>query len=238
MQNFENFFQMSSYGTESFRPQPEVWFDETNFFVALLTPWGKTKSAHKYMDQLKELLGQVSEDFDEDITSPFDDLQELSSSANRLRRAVLMLNELLLKEDNKHEYKVGVELFLGAFYQNEFTWIQYGQPCIYLIRNKRPVLNLGIQTDFSLDHSTSEKTLPPLPKNLLGLFHINNVFVNTTRVFKEDRLLFLSRSLLPLGLEKLEEEKRDMKSLRRFLSQEDKNMPFWLGLLEVGSFLK
>ncbi len=231
-------FEHSSYGGELFRPQPEIWIDEGGSFIAILTAWGKTKGVHKSIDRLKEFLENLSEDFDEDVTSAFENLEELSFLGNRLRNSVLMLNEALLEEENKHEYKLGFEIFLGGFRQNELTWIQYGQPSVYFIREKRPVINLGLQTDFSLDHSISENTLPPLPKHLLGLFPLNTVYVNTTRIYKGDRLLFLSRSLAPQCIEKIEDNKRDMKSLRRFLSQDDKTMPFWMGLLEVDEFLR
>ena len=225
--------ESSSYGGEVFRPQPEIWVDDRANFIAVVTAWGKKSIATKAIEFLKEfLIGTGSENLDEEVTSAFEVLEELSPVGNQLRRAVLTLNENLFCEENQHEYKAGLELFLATVWGEELTWVQYGQPSLYLVRDKKPLVSLGSESDLSLEHSLSY-TLPPLPKHLLGMSFFTAVQVKTIRLQKRDRLLLLSRSADPIPFEYKEEKEKTMSSLREFLSKDDERMPFWLGLFEI-----
>src|SRR5688572_5598562 len=125
-------FSERPYSGRSFRPRPEIHIDTATNLLIVATPWGPRASARSAIDRMLEYFTLASSDGG--VTSPFEKLTCLSMAANNLRMATLLANEILYREDNRNEYKTGVELFCASCSDQELIWLQLGQPQVMLAR--------------------------------------------------------------------------------------------------------
>lgn len=220
-----------SYSGKMFRPRPEIHVDSEAKFILVVTPWGPRSSAKKVIDRMKEYLLFARED--REATSPFPRLSCLSTQANNLRIAALLANDSLYREENTDEFRSGTEIFAGVLEDNEFVWLQIGNPQILLSRSGRALLPLGSQIDHSFDMSNDSSLLPPLPSQLLGLDSSVNFNINSFRFHPGDRLLLLSHSQLPEQVFQNQASQLNLEHLSRTLAMSSPQLAFWLGLLEV-----
>jgi hypothetical protein len=111
----------------------------------------------------------------------------------------MLANDMLYREDNRDEYRAGVEIFAATLYQNELCWIQVGGPNLLLGRGTQPLLPLGTSVDLALDMKNwkSQTELPALPAQLLGLDSNVNLTINSFRARAGDKLVLLSHSQTP-----------------------------------------
>jgi len=223
-------FEHRSYSGRQFRPRPEIHFDRDNQLLLVATPWGPRQSARKVIDCILDYY--VLARSDQEVTSPFEKLSCLSMAANHLRTATLLANQLLYREDNRDEYRVGVELFGASFVDHELVWLQAGQPSIVLARQTGKVVSLGGSTDLAFDLSSSNELLPALPSQLLGLDSSINFTINSFRPYDRDRLILMSHSCLPASIYSTGYESMQLDELVRSLARTDPETAFWLGVLE------
>ncbi len=224
-------FDSRSYGGKYFRPSPDIHLDEGLPLLIISTPWGASNGSQKVFDRMLEYLQLAQKD--EEITSPFPRQTCLGSVANNLRIATLLANAALYKEENQTEYSSGAELFACYKEDNEFTWIQVGQPNIVLCREGETPMPLGSFPDLVLDFERQETRLSPLPSNLIGIENSLNLNISSFRPNKGDKILLISRSRVPGTLFSLENKDINLDLVSRTLAKDREDQPFWLGLIEI-----
>ncbi|MES2964550.1 MAG: hypothetical protein V4760_11710 [Bdellovibrionota bacterium] len=220
------------YSGTTYRPRPEIHVDAASGTFIVATPWGPREAARKVIDRMNDYLALARED--QEATSPFQKLSCLSDQANALRIATLLANEALYREENRTEYRAGVELFAGLINDDEFVWLQSGNPQILLARPGRTLIPLGSQIDLAYDLSEGGELLPALPSQLVGLDSSINLNINSFRARGGDKLVLISHSHLPTTLFGLAESEVTVDSLSRHLSRVHPDHAFWLGVLELG----
>ncbi len=226
-------FDERPYSGKSFRPRPEIHLDSQAKLLIVATPWGPRASARKVIDRMNEYLSLARED--DEATSPFERLTCLSTQANNLRIAALLANEAIYREDNRTEFRSGVELFAAQMSENALDWIQAGNPQILLGRKGRTLLPMGSQVDLSFDLSRDGEILPALPSQLLGLDPTLNLNVNGFRAQAGDRVVLLSHSHLPEVVFTMKDNQATIDTLSKELARVHPDLAFWLGILSVGS---
>lgn len=226
-------FEERPYAGKNFRPRPEIHLDESASLLIVATPWGARQSARTAIERMTDYLAFARED--REATSPFERLSCLSTQANNLRTAALLANEALYREDNKQEYRSGVELFAATVDESELVWLQAGNPQLLLGRPGRTLRPLGAQVDLAFDMSEGRELLPPLPSTLLGLDSSINLTLNSFRAQPGDRVVLLSHSYLPESLFAAKESETTLEAISRNLARIYPDLAFWLGILSVGS---
>jgi hypothetical protein len=242
------------YSGKTFRPRPEIFLDSQAGILIIATPWGPRSAARKVIDRMQEYL-LLSRD-DREVTSPFQRLTCLSTQANNLRIAAMLANEMLYREDNKLEYRSGVELFAAIMDDEEFVWLQAGTPQVFLGRRNQSLLPLGLQVDLSFDFSNDNSVdqpseialdamlenksttdlLPVLPSHLLGLDLSINLSLNSFRSRHGDRLYLLSHSQPPEAVFTMKNPEIDFMCGELARSQPD--LGFWLGVAQINKKVK
>lgn len=225
-------FNERPFSGSTYRPRPEIYLDPDGKTLIVATPWGPREAARKVIDRMNDYLALARED--NEATSPFEKVSCLSVSANRLRIATLLANETLYREENKTEYRAGVELFAGILEEDEFVWLQLGNPQILLGRQGKKPLPLGSQIDLSFDFSEGQDLLPGLPSQMLGLDASINLTLNSFRARPGDRLALVSHSHLPDSVFGLETAKMSVDQLARLIATSSPDHAFWVGVLQIG----
>ena len=221
--------EQRSFSGKIFRPHPEVLLNEDAKMFALLTPWGEAGESKKTLQFLFDSHHGSFSDEEKTINYPY--IQSLSQEENALRALVLSCNEWIYKEQNGNlKKKAGYELVCGYLKDGKLIFTQIGQPFIYLDRDKLPLQAIGQNLDFSALFA-SEKRLPPLPSELIGLFPDAHFSVFSYPVLKGDRLIFISRDFVKNSLLDLPKDKRDLETFSEALTSENEEVPFWLGIL-------
>lgn len=224
-------FDQRSYSGKGFRPRPEIHFDRDAHLLLVATPWGPRGTARKVIDRMLEFF--LLAKGDAEVTSPFEKLTCLSSAANHLRTAALLANEMLYREDNQQEYRVGAELFGASFIDSEFIWLQLGQPQVMLCRANGRLLPVGGCVDLAFDMSDSANLLPALPGQLLGLDPTVNLTINSFRAQPNDRILLISHSAPPSTLYSLDRSALTLDSVSALLAETHPDIAFWIGVLDL-----
>ena len=220
-----------SFSGKTLRPAPEIHLEEDGSFGAIVTPWGPRSSVKRVTDMLSDFISSSKSDVE--TTSPFQMLTCVSPLANTLRAVVMLTNDVLYREENKNEYLSGVEMFVFARNATEFSFVQIGQPHVFLSRPGQPLIPISSQMDMSLEWSRVGNDLPSMPQELLGLHSTSNIRVATFRPSPGDKLVFLSRNHLSPSLFQISSEQHDLESLSQLLAQEQPDSPFWLGVYEL-----
>ena len=220
-----------SFSGKIFRPQPEILVDESLKFFAILTPWGPQFQNQNMLDSLLENYKTLCSD--QQITFVTPHLKCLSSEENILRTSVLNLNHKIHANLNSEsETLFGYELVCGVFQEQKVLLIQVGHPYIYLDRPQISLQPLGHVLDLATGFSQVPKNLPPLPSQLLGIYPDMHFSVFTLPIKEQDQLLFISRSSIPPELSQISREQRTLKNITLTLSEDQPDMPFWVGLLK------
>jgi hypothetical protein len=83
---------------------------------------------------------------------------------------------------------------------NEFSFIQIGQPQVFLLRESYPIAPLATNVDLSVSLSPPGKMLSPIPASMMGLEPEVNLSVHTYGIQPGDRIALLSRSFCNVSL--------------------------------------
>ena len=224
--------RFQAFGGTIFRPQPETLLHRELGLFAIVTPWGpqfQTKEVIKSFVQNYETYSS-----DEEVTSIYPPLDSLSPEENTFRQAVLSCNEQVFREQNKEsEYTFGYEMVCGVIREKQILFIQVGHPYIYLDRPDIPLQPLGHVLDLSGGFTRLPQNPPPLPSQLLGLYSDTHFSVFRVPVEDGDRLLFVSRSFIPADLMTAPREERTLSSMARRLAEDNQDIPFWMGFLNL-----
>lgn len=224
-------FDQRSYSGKVFRPTPEVSIQEDGSFGVIATPWGPRDGARKAIDLLTDYVLSARQDME--ATSPFQKLTVMSPLANSLRAALMMVNDTLYREENKAEYTFGCEILVFAHHEGELAFAQVGYPHLILARKDLPWIPLSVQIDLATELSEPPEILAPLPQNLIGLHTSTNMNIQSLRIQKSDRLIFLSHSVVSHPMYALPSDKSDLDSITKTLAKNHPELPFWLGILSL-----
>ncbi len=225
-------FQHRPYAGRQPRPTPELHFEAALNTLVIAVPWGPRYGARKAIDRVLEFLAFATQD--REATSPLPKLSCLSETANNLRIAALLANDMLYREDNQDEYRVGVELLAFTLSGSELAWAQVGGPSLLLSRDDSAMLALESKTDLSLDCSQNKKQpLTALPSQLLGVDSTVNVSVNSYRARPKDRIVLLSHSQPPPAIHSWVRADTLLEEMTRQIAIATPEQAFWLGCIEI-----
>lgn len=222
--------EQRSFKGDSFRPLPAVLLDKKLQLFCVMSPWGSP-------NETEEVFGFLTQNYqnlvsDEEKTSFYEPIETLSPTENTLRSLVLSCNDWIFKKQNQdRSLKCAYEMFLAVFRNQTLTFCQIGQPFVYLDREGFDLQLLGSYLDFSALFSNSQKTLPPLPSQLIGLKPNCLASVFSLPVQNQDRLILLCRDFAPADFLKTAYSQRNIKDMTRTLNSYKENTAFWLGHL-------
>ena len=221
-----------SFAGEIFRPQPKFLLKKEYNLFAIATPWGPQSQTDKVLEAFMQSYEAYYSD--QEITSIYPRLQSLSDEENLLRMSLLACNDYVFKTQNQEtEYTFGYELVCGVLLKNQVLLAQIGHPYMYLDRQDLSLQALGHVLDLAGGFSKVSKSLPPLPSSLLGLYPDIHCSVFSLPILQGDRLLFISRSFVPGDTLDLPRENRTLPHIAQKFSKENKDFPFWLGILDL-----
>ncbi len=222
------FIERSFYSSKGLRPRPSFYFNESEQLVIAYTNWGQKVNQDDVFKTIEGYL--LSSLVDDEVTSPFISVPHLGKTANHLRTALLLLNELLYKKYNSSELSVGLEIFVGFKKNDEFVFGHIGQPNILISRKKMNILPVYQNLDLSLDLS-KENLLPPVPSKLIGINASVDLEIESLKPQDGDKLLLLSYSWIPKEILNLKDNQRSFENITKTIS-DISDQSFWLGMLE------
>lgn len=210
-----------SYSTKLFRPKPVTFLSEDECTAIVAFSWTNQSHANKVIEEVSKYLEAAIADVE--VTSPFEIHPGLSKTANNLRVATFIANEVLLRTENKAEYSAAVEVVVVHKNNGSLSYAQVGQPQLYLKKEQQSLQPMSAGVDFRS---------PPLPQNLIGIDSTLLVRSGTIRYSEGDHLIFLASSLVsPTFLDY--SGSPDIVKLTEKMSQVYPENPFWLGILEL-----
>ncbi|MDE0152129.1 MAG: hypothetical protein OXK80_06535 [Bdellovibrionales bacterium] len=214
-----------SFTGKSLRPSPVV--KDSPSTVAVVTPWNASQSsAENVIRSFSTLYDQLSQD--KDSTQPFQKMVSLSTNENNLRVTCMQINNNVFYQFNQNEIQLGFEIFFAVKTPTEFSFVQVGNPQVYLARKNFPLQLIGQNASLFTDYSNSSFSAP-LPHSLLGLFPDLQIHIRSIRLQPEDQIVLLSRTFVPP--EFLNCKEISLESLAETLSQDQSSESFWLGQL-------
>ncbi len=220
-------FEQKSYiGDDTTRPKPEIYFDENERVLFIITPWGAKTAAKQSLDIIQDYF--FSAKTDEEATSLFPRLDSISSICNNLRIAILLANESILREQNKESYTSACEICLCYLKENEFHLAHVGQPFVFVFKSGFGLIPLSTGNDLSTELNEKNKPVPPLPCRLVGAYQNPNIFTQSFHINKNDSLIFLSKSFLDKKFLSLSGNKIILDELSESLNSQE---PYWIGML-------
>lgn len=223
-------FQNRSFvENKNYRPKPLVYFNDDSHLLVVLTPWGSGEYAESALQTIVNYLSSTRDD--REATSPFQKIPSLTPQANALRTSILLVNDQLYKNQNKKEYVDSFEIFVGILKEKEFSWISYGHPHILLSRQNKTILPLSLDLDHALDLQRDNRSLPPLPRSLVGVQSYLELPVKSFVPQANDQLVLINRSWIPENTLRLETPNRNFDGFTQSLIEKDESA-FWIGLLE------
>ncbi len=220
------FQERSFVQNKSYRPRPTIHWNESEGILIVITPWGQTKAKDSVVKQIEDFI--VSSKLDQEMTSPFKSIQHYDKTANSIRTAILVANDHIYKTKNKTEFVTGYEILVGVIKNSHMYFATVGHPHILLNRPGKNILPLFVNLDHSLNLS-SDQLLPALPDKLLGVSSPLDIQVHNFKFKPGDHLILLSKSWIPEGFLTLKD--KEFESYTKELAQ-DKQQPFWLGVVE------
>lgn len=218
-----------SYGGKTFRPKPIVHIDSSAKLIISCASWSTKSFAQEVIEGIVSLYGSLSEDTE--ATSPFERIESLTLKQNNLRTAVLLTNREIADGKNGQEYMHGCELFVGLQEGELFSWIQIGNPSLFLKKPSSQLISLSTRKDLSLDFA-SDILNPPLPDSLYGVQRTISIEVQSCKARPSDKLYLLSSSLIQPFIH-ICLETSELNQMANRLSSTQPNAPFWLAQLSL-----
>ena len=219
-----------SYGGKIFRPRPRIFLSDDKNLLVIATPWGPRRMADVFLERIAGEAQNPLSDPDLTILSTSNDI--FNERENRLRLGLLNLHDDLREEFNSETLTSGLEILCLLRTHNKLCWFQVGAPFVGLVRDSHH-LPLYHPVDLSFDHSTADKILPPLPRNLFGFSSFSSLEQGHFMQKPGDRLLLISRSYVPQAVFSLPGEEMSLDSVTQLLAKDHEDQPFWLGLINL-----
>lgn len=223
-----------SYGGKLFRPTPEIYINEDQNLFVMATPWGATEVAKDFIEILTSQFRTSMEDLDKTMTTNSGAQDFMSFEENRLRMAIIAAHEDILEKYNEETISAGVEVLCFFKSEQKVSWFVVGAPFMGLKRDDK-FLPLHHPVDLSFDFSTKEKSLPPLPKNLLGVQSYISLESGSFRSQKDDEMILISRSYIPHEIFNMVNAEMTIENATLAMAKENENQPFWIGSLKFAA---
>jgi hypothetical protein len=220
-----------SYSASTFRPKPLIQWESQNQLLIVATNWGIIDSTQKIISGIAKHVTTNQDDLEK--TTPFIALTQLTSQTNSLRSACQIVNDLIFRGDNKVEFVAGAEICVLLKTQSQLSWLQVGQPHLFMKRKNTPLQPLSIAPDLSFDSPPGQTDLIPLPKDLIGIESTCTPHTGSCLIFPGDQLLMVSRSEVPFDICSNVDGSLGLAEITQTLSQQYPKSPFWLGLLSL-----
>lgn len=220
-----------SYSTKMLRPRPLIHSEDDGSLVVIATSWGQPEHGQRALDEVVKYVSAAKSDVE--VTSPFEFLACVPDEVNYVRTALLLANDLLYRGENKMEYFSGVEILAMFRRGNMLAWAQVGNPSIFAQRTGKRLQPLQMGLDLSTEFNTQDKTLPPMPTELLGLEPSCNIQCGHSTLKAGEQVVLLSASSIANSLLTREPGKFDLNIVTQKMIQEDPEAPFWLGLIDL-----
>lgn len=214
-----------SYNTKHLRPRPLIHQDESQKFMLIMTPWGSQEECQKVMDFSVQHLLTVRQDHEH--TSAFQKILSLSSEANELRQVALLANDFLYQNINGDSHELVIEFLFLAFNKRQVSWVQLGCPHLFLKKKDQFTQPISCYPE-------TKSTLQnfPLPSHYLGSDSTVAPRCGDLYLEKNDELILLSASQIPIGIWK-NSHKKELDVWTDELTHETASQPFWLGRLKL-----
>ena len=139
-------------------PQTSIFNEMNSDLLICIRSWCGDDLQQKVLNEIIRYLSAT--DADLEVTSPFEYVENLSSTANKVRVAFLMANEALYSE-NKDHYKYGFEVAICYKKSNEICIASVGR-FSFKYQKKSKMIQLYESAGFADD-------LTLLPSQLLGI---------------------------------------------------------------------
>lgn len=220
-----------SYSTKMLRPRPLIHLEDDGSLVVIATSWGQPEHGQRALDEVVKYVSAAKSDVE--VTSPFEFLACVPDEVNYVRTALLLANDLLYRGENKMEYFSGVEILAMFRRGNMLAWAQVGNPSIFAQRTGTRLQPLQMGLDLSTEFNTQDKTLPPMPTELLGLEPSCNIQCGHSLLNAGEQVVLLSASSIANALLTREPGKFDLNIITQRMIQENPDAPFWLGLIDL-----
>ena len=222
-----------AFSANTIRPRPGCHISENQELAAVITSWGQSSlSTQAVFEDLESRYSFFSEDMES--TRPFPIMQNLSIPENDMRTAIIQVNQDIYNKMNEEEYSIGFELFFVTIKRNICAFSQLGCPIVLIDRPSQALCltSSSLVLDGSLLFS-SQGCQSPLPVQLMGVHEDVSTSSCCFRFNKGDRLILLSRSYVPPSWLSVKREERTIEHLSRLASQDNPQIPFWLGILDL-----
>lgn len=214
-----------NYSSKIYRPKPVVYIDNDGKFLIIATSWGNPEHAQKVIDEYQRYISAAR--MDVEVTSPFQYLTCYPPEVNYLRIATLITNEIMYRRENQGEYLAGLEVL--ALIQNKkmLSWVQVGGPSLLIQKPNLGFVPILVNQDMGKDFNT----ITPLPSFLLGADRMCDMKLGHCKIEKDDVLVALSSTILPMSTLTLQNQKLDLDLITSSVIQYYPNMPFWTGII-------
>lgn len=224
-------FTSRSYSGKLFRPKPEIFSDDENQRLIIVTPWGERNLARKSIEDINNFLSEVQ--MDDELTIPSGTVANLKLNESKLFNALSLVHKQISQLENADEYTNALEVTAIEIQNSKISWAQAGHPNLYLARPGCSLIPLSHQTDLSLETCKNGALSPPMPNNLLGLGSISQIYSQSFSLQPSDKIILTSKSYIPKEFYQLSFSKCDLDHISHIFSQQDTESPFWLGLIEL-----
>lgn len=220
-----------SYSTNIFRPRPLIHWELEKQLLIVATNWGSKDVAEKIIGIISKYVIEAQGDME--ATTLFESLPQLTNESNSLRIACLLANESCYRYENQLDYLGGIEVCLLLRTGNKLSWLQVGQPHLFVKRSGAPIQTLSVCPDLGFDYIVGNKNESPLPKELLGVDTTLAPRCGDCLMDAGDEILMVSRSQVPNNLGAENNTQLNLAGLTMNLSEHNTKDPFWVGIAKV-----
>lgn len=216
-----------SYSTKKIRPRPFISKGKDLDVIIALTTWGEGQLRDLIIDEINKFLFASQGDIE--VTSPFETNTFLSRDCNLLRTAALIANDMVFRSENRDEYKSCYELVVLMKNKSRLSWLQMGQPNVYLMGQQK-IVPLTTTAPLSLkpDHLNSDL----LPSQFLGSEMHCQFQLGDIQIQQTDRVFLHTDYILPAEIAKDYQSSCDFNTISNKLIQFSSDRPFWCGIVD------
>lgn len=215
-----------SYPGRSYRPTPHV--EQSKLLISIITPWNSKRiEAQKLAQSFADHYNSISSDIDKtrmQKPKPF-----LSDTEDAIYSICNLLNEEIFYKLNKDKIESGFEACFIIETVNEIIFAGIGHPHIYLDRKNLPLHPISLSS--STNDLESALNLDPLPQHLLGVYDEAPISISSIQKKEHDRFILVNRNYLPASF--IGSTSKSLENLGDLLAQDNQNLPFWLGLVQI-----
>lgn len=220
-----------SYSTNIFRPRPLIHWELDKQLLVVATNWGAKDTAEKIIANIAKYVVEAQGDME--ATTLFESLPQLTTESNSLRIACLLANESCYRYENQSDYIGGIEVCLLLRTQNKLSWLQVGQPHLFVKRIGAPIQTLSVCPDLGFDYIGGSKNESPLPKELLGVDTTLAPRCGDCLMDAGDEIIMVSRSQAPNNFGAENDSQLSLSRLTMSFSEHNTKDPFWVGIAKL-----